>query len=58
MPFDEHPELYAELSEAMNEPLPYEGGDLDTCGTWGTDDPAEARRLLAECPPLTKGELP
>ena len=56
-PHDEYPELYAELSEAIHAPLPYEGGDLETCGEWGTDDPADARRMAAECPPLTKGNL-
>lgn len=56
-PQDKYPELFAEMSEAVNEPLPYEGGDPDTCGTWGTVDPAEARQMLAECPPLTRGDL-
>ena len=57
MPQDEYPELYAEFSEAVNEPMPYEGGDLDTCGTWGTTNRDEARRLAVECGPLTRGDL-
>lgn len=58
MPQDEHPELYAEMSAALYAPAPYEGGDINTCGEWEADDPADARQMLAECPPLTKGDLP
>lgn len=58
MPQDEHPELYAEMSAALQDPAPYAGGDLATCGEWEADDPADARAMLAECPPLTKGDLP
>lgn len=54
---DENPELYRLLQEEMNAPRRFEGGDLHTCGAWGTDDPADARRMLAECGPLTRGEL-
>lgn len=58
MPADENPELYAELDRAVHAPAPFEGGDLATCGTWSADDPGDARQMLADCPPLTKGELP
>lgn len=58
MPADEHPELYRQLSDAIHAPAPYEGGDINTCGTWSADDPRDARAMLAECGPLTKGELP
>lgn len=54
---DENPELYQLLQEEMNAPRRFEGGDMATCGAWGTDDPDEARELLAECGPLTRGEL-
>lgn len=53
----ENPELYQLLLEEMNAPRRFEGGDMATCGAWGTDDPAEARQMLAECGPLTRGEL-
>ena len=42
----------------VHAPAPFEGGDLATCGTWSADDPGDARQMLADCPPLTKGELP
>lgn len=58
MPQDEHPELYRQLSDALHAPAPYAGGDINTCGEWEADDPADARQMLAECPPLTKGDLP
>lgn len=58
LPQDQHPELYAAMSDALYAPAPYEGGDLATCGEWSADDPRDARALLAGCPPLTKGELP
>ena len=54
---DENPELYRLLQEEMNASRLFEGGDMATCGAWGTDDPDEARELLAECGPLTRGEL-
>lgn len=54
---DENPELYQLLQEEMNAPRRFEGGDMATCGAWGTDDPDEARRMVAECGPLTRGEL-
>lgn len=46
------------MSDALRGPDPYEGGDINTCGAWSADDPADVRQMLAECPPLTKGELP
>lgn len=58
MPADAHPELYTDLDRALNAPMPYEGGNEDTCGAWAAQDPADARQMLAECPPLTKGDLP
>ncbi len=58
MPQDQYPELYRQMSDAIQAPAPFAGGDIQTCGEWEADDPADARAMLAECPPLTKGELP
>lgn len=58
MPQDEHPELYRQMSDALARPAPYAGGDLTTCGEWEADAPEDARYMLSQCPPLTKGELP
>lgn len=58
MPQDEHPELYRQLDDALHAPAPYAGGDLHTCGEWEADDPEDARYMLSQCPPLTKGQLP
>lgn len=52
------PELYGVLHSGIYGPMRYEGGDEDTCGAWAANDPADARQMLADCPPLTKGELP
>lgn len=52
------PELYGVLSRGLYGPMRYEGGDEDTCGAWAANDPADAREMAAECPPLRKGELP
>ncbi|QIZ36123.1 hypothetical protein [Saccharopolyspora sp. ASAGF58] len=58
MAHQENPELYAELSRAVSEPLPYGGGDIHSdCGAWETDDKANARELAVECPPLKWGDL-
>lgn len=57
LPKDANPELYQELDQEMNAPMRFEGGDAATCGAWGTDDPGQARQMLAECGPLTRGEL-
>lgn len=54
LPQDEHPELYEEMSEALNEPLPYEGGDIETCGAWGVELEEQAKELAAECGPVTR----
>lgn len=58
MPADEHRELYRQMSDALARPAPFAGGDIRTCGEWEADDPADARAMAAECPPLTKGDLP
>lgn len=51
-------ELYGVLHRGLYEPMPYEGGNEDTCGAWAAQDPADAREMATDCPPLTKGELP
>lgn len=52
------PELYAALTRGLYGPMRFEGGNEDTCGAWAANDSADARQMLADCPPLTKGELP
>lgn len=58
MPQDENHELYREMSDALYAPAPFAGGDLATCGEWEADAPEDARYMLSQCPPLTRGELP
>lgn len=45
----QNPELYDQLQSALNQPLPYSGGDSNgPCGSWGAADKADADQAQAE----------
>ncbi len=47
VPPDAHPELYAELSDALHAPAPYRGGD-ETC-SWEADTAEDAQLMAESC---------
>lgn len=47
VPSDAHPELYAEMSDALHAPAPYRGGD-ETC-SWEASTPEDAQLMAESC---------
>jgi len=44
----EDPELFNEILGALNQPLPYNGGNDGPCGAWSTDTKAHADQAQAD----------